>query len=57
MQLPNTRLDPHLKVLKHNEEKIIYKGPAGNEEAFFFFFFWQAEGILSLDLNIAFLSA
>lgn len=37
VQLPNTRLDPHLKVLKHNEEKIIYKGPAGNEEAFFFF--------------------
>lgn len=55
MQLPNTRLDPHLKVLKHNEEKIIYKGPAGNEEAFFFFL---AEGIVSLDLNIvAFLSA
>jgi len=53
--LPDTRLYPSPKVLCDNEEKITYNSPAEHKEALWFGFFciWQAEGILSLDLNIA----
>lgn len=53
-------MDLYLNVLKHDNEKIT-----GNKKAFsfgiflffYFFFIWQAEVILSVDLNMAFLSA
>lgn len=38
-QLPETRLKPCLKVLKHREDKTVCKSLAGNEEAFGFGFF------------------
>lgn len=38
-QLPDTRLKPCLKVLKHREDKTVCKSLAGNEEAFGFGFF------------------
>lgn len=38
-QLPDTRLQPWLKVLKHKEEKTVCKSLAGKEEAFGFGFF------------------